>query len=125
MSHEIAKREPQGGALTSASLQKQMELIKEKFHLPETAIERNYVRVEKRVVNGKEREFYTLCKRENPITLFTDDTGRVSGAMATGYAGKMKLDVKKGKYNDEHRLDIMNGFETGIDVSEVAAFATM
>ena len=67
---------------------------------------------------------YVLCKRENPIRLVVDDSGRVAGAMSQGYADKLHLTQKRGKYNDEERLGLMNGFAESVDVKEVSAFAT-
>ena len=144
MATEIVKRQEGAGALSTASLQEQMSLLREKFRLPETAIERNYVRVDwvpdpkakdtkcrKAVMKGTAeakhpgmKPVYVLCKRENPIRLFVDDSGRVAGAMSQGYADKLHLTQKRGKYNDEERLGLMNGFAESIEVKEVSAFAT-
>ena len=144
MATEIVKRQEGAGALSMASLQEQMSLLREKFRLPETAIERNYVRVDwvpdqkaqdpkcrKAVMKGTAeakhpgmKPVYVLCKRENPIRLFVDDSGRVAGAMSQGYADKLHFTQKRGKYNDEERLGLMNGFAESIEVKEVSAFAT-
>ena len=144
MATEIVKRQEGAGALSTASHQEQMSLLREKFHLPDTAIERNYVRVywvqdqkakekkcRKAVMKGTAeakhpgmKPVYVLCKRENPIKLFVDDSGRVAGAMSQGYADKLHLTQKRGKYNDEERLGLMNGFAESIEVKEVSAFAT-
>lgn len=144
MATEIVKRQEGAGALSMTSLQEQMSLLREKFRLPETAIERNYVRVDwvpdqkakdkkcrKAVMKGTAeakhpgmKPVYVLCKRENPIKLFVDDSGRVAGAMSQVYADKLHLTQKRGKYNDEERLGLMNGFAESIEVKEVSAFAT-
>ena len=143
MATEIVKRQDGASALSTTSLQEQMSLLREKFHLPETAIERNYVRVDwvpdpkaqdpkcrKAVMKGTAeakhpgmKPVYVLCKRENPIRLFVDDSGRVAGAMAQGYADKLHLTQKRGKYSDEERLGLMNGFAETVEVKEVSAFA--
>ena len=144
MATEIVKRQDGAGALSMTSLQEQMSLLREKFRLPETAIERNYVRVDwvpdpkaqdpkcrKAVMKGTAeskhpgmKQVYVLCRRENPIRLFVDDSGRVAGAMSQGYADKLHLTQRRGKYNDEERLGLMNGFAESVDVKEVSAFAT-
>ena len=144
MATEIIKRQEGAGALSTTSLQEQMSLLREKFNLPETAIERNYVRVDwvpdpkakdqkcrKAVVKGTAeaknlgmKPVYVLCKRENPIRLFIDDSGRVAGAMSQGYADRLHLTQKRGRYNDEERLGLMNGFSESVEVKEVSAFAT-
>lgn len=143
MATEIIKREAGAGALQRKTLTEQMSLLREKFHLPETAIERNYVRVEwvpdpkaqdpkcrKAVMKGSEEDkhrgmkpVYVLCKRESPIRIFFDASGRVAGAMSQGYADRLQLSQKRGKYNDEERLGLMNGFAESVDVKEVASFA--
>ena len=143
MATGIVKRQECAGALSMTSLQEQMSLLREKFHLPETAIERNYVRVDwvpdpeakdpkcrKAVMKGTAeakhpgmKPIYVLCRRENPIRLFVDDSGRVAGAMSQVYADKLHLTQKRGKYNDEERLGLMNGFAESIEVKEVSAFA--
>lgn len=144
MATEIIKRQEGEGALSTTSLQEQMSLLREKFNLPETAIERNYVRVDwvpdlkaknpkcrKAVMKGTAeakhpgmKPVYVLCKRENPIRLFIDDSGRVAGAMSQGYADRLHLTQKRGRYNDEERLGLMNGFSESVEVKEVSAFAT-
>lgn len=144
MATEIIKRQEGEGALSTTSLQEQMSLLREKFNLPETAIERNYVRVDwvpdlkakdpkcrKAVMKGTAeakhpgmKPVYVLCKRENPIRLFIDDSGRVAGSMSQRYADRLHLTQKRGRYNDEERLGLMNGFSESVEVKEVSAFAT-
>lgn len=90
-----------------------------KFKLPPTAIERQYVRVDK-ADDGSPR--YVLCKRENPIKIFEidDDNNRVIAGM-TSYSERINFSKKRGKYNDEHRL----GDQGNVRVGEVEAWASI
>ena len=144
----LTKRVESAGSLTTASLKKQMELLRDKFHLPETMIETHYIRTEwvpdpkaqkpdcrKAVMKGSEEDRhngmvprYTLCKRENPIRIYdlSGSDGAVAAVTSFSYAGMMGMTTPpKGKYNDETRLEILNNFETGVDIGEVGAVASI
>ena len=112
----IVKKESRG--LTIAEFNKQVELLA-KFKLPSTAIERHYVRVDK---NNDGSESYTLCKRSTPIKIYEidDEINRVVAGMQS-YSERIQFSKKRGKYNDEHRL---NGGES-IEVGEVDAWAVI
>lgn len=116
---DIIKHE---GGYEVADIREQICLLK-KFGLPETAIDRNYVRVDK---SPSGKEVYVLCKRENPIKVSDpyDDNCRVTSGMKS-YSEQMGFDSakKRGKYNDEDRLA---GTEAlSIKVGEVESWANM
>lgn len=112
----IVKKESHG--LTVAQFNKQVELLA-MFNLPSTAIERHYVRVDK---NDDGSESYVLCKRSTPIKIYEidDENNRVVAGMQS-YSERIGLLRKRGKYNDEHKLDGVNSIEVG----EVEAWATI
>jgi hypothetical protein len=112
----IVKKESHG--LTVAQFNKQVELLA-KFELPSTAIERYYVRVDKK---NDGSESYTLCKRNTPIKIYEidEEANRVVAGMQS-YSERIGFSKNRGKYNDEHKLDGANSIEVG----EVEAWATI
>lgn len=106
--------------ITKAEFDKQLDLLA-KFKLPQTAIERHYVRVD---VAEDGREQYVLCKRENPIKVFDISDGEaIVATVARTYADRVGINKMKGKYNDENRLVTQN--DDGLKVGEVEAWASM
>lgn len=125
------------GNAVALPIEKQMELLKEKFHLPETAIERNYVRVDwvddpdaqtpdcrRAVMKGSaeakhkgQKPIYVLCKREHPISVFVDGSGKMCATKSYGdrIFGKQASEMS----SDETRLMMLNGFAETVEVGEV------
>jgi hypothetical protein len=115
--NEVQKCE---GGYAVADIRKQIDLLK-KFNLPESAIDNHYVRVD--IKNGS--EFFTLCKRERPVNVSDpyDDNCVVTCQMKS-YGERMGFDhsEKRGKYNDEDRI---NGNQClSIEVGEVEPFGS-
>jgi hypothetical protein len=107
--------------ITKSDFEKQMSLLTDKFKLPETSIERHYVRIDKKP-DGTEQ--YVLCKRESPIKIFDiDDNGVSVAATVKTYAERLNMSNTKGKYNDEHRL--IPQTDNGLEVGEVESWATI
>lgn len=105
------------GVLQSVNeyIDEQIELLKTKFNLPPSAIERNEV-----VKDGK---YWVLRKRENPITIFDDgDNARSVVASLQSYGDKMFKDSRTGKYNDAAKLGTVQAYGGGCpDVGETEA----
>jgi hypothetical protein len=107
--------------ISKSDFEKQMSLLVTKFKLPETSIERNYVRIDKKS-DGTEQ--YVLCKREAPIKIFDiDDNGVSVAATVKTYAERLHISNAKGKYNDEHKLLSQN--DDGLEVGEIESWATI
>ena len=121
------------GNAVALPIEKQMELLKEKFNLPETAIERHYVRVDwvddpdakppsrdegsAEEKHQGQKPIYVLCKREAPICVFTDGSGKMCATKSYGdrIFGKQSGEMTR----DETRLMMLNGFAETVEVGEV------
>ena len=125
-----------GNAVT-LPIEKQMELLKTKFHLPETAIERNYVRIDwvddpdaktpdcrRAVMKGSaeakhkgQKPIYVLCKREHPISVFVNGSGKMCTTKSYGdrIFGKRESEMTR----DETRMMMLDGFNSTVEVGEV------
>jgi hypothetical protein len=115
--NEVQKYE---GGYAVADIRKQIDLLK-KFHLPESAIDNHYVRID--IENG--REFFTLCKRDKPIKVSDPyDDNCVVACQMKSYGERMGFDqpLKRGKYNDEDR--IVNNQCLSVEVGEVEPFGS-
>lgn len=111
--NEIAKK---NDTESICDIESQMDLLK-LFKLPPTSIETHWVK--KIVIDGKER--MCLCKRERPIKVFENDSGRLCTIRGTKTnSERIGMSNKRGKYNDEDRL--IGSEAHSVEAKEVQSF---
>ena len=115
MSHDLVKI-GNGALVDIDNIDAQFSLLK-MFSLPPTMAQTH--KVERR--DGK----YVLCKRENPVTIFADDDGRMRAVAQVQKTSSEKIGLSRmrGKYNDEGRL--YDADSASLKVGEVTAWATI